>query len=432
MINLIKYLTYGNAPAIHSKLIMIDHSLSSAQEENRSLAPKSPEIIGLNEEPTPPKRPKLAIVLSVVGMVVFILLIGGWKAWQISQAIAMGKAFRMPPDAVTSLKVAEEKSSPVLEAVGSLTSPQGVMLSADLPGIVKSISFESGSHATNGQLLVQLDTRQEEAQLRTAKAKLDLAKHNLDRNTGLWQTHVIAEYAYDESKSQYDASVANLEETQATIDRKTIRAPFDGALGIRQVNAGQYLKSGDPIVQLESLDPIYANFALPQQNLATLRVGQVVFMQADGLPGKVFKGTINAINSSVDTATRNIVIQATFPNEEHRLRSGMFAGIQVQLPVIEDVIMVPATSIQYAPYGDSVFVIETMKDPTGKEYIGVREQTVALGKTKGDQIAVLKGLKPGDEIATSGIFKLRQGGAVKVNNQSVQPGNNPAPKPEDS
>ena len=411
---------------------MSDQSLSSSQERHQVITPKRPEIIGLNEEPTPPKRPKLTVLIAVASMISFIVAIGGWKAFQISQAIAMGKAFRMPPDAVTSLKISEEKNIPVLEAVGSLSSPQGVMLSADLPGIVTSICFESGSHATNGQLLVQLDTHQEEAQHRTAQAKLELARQNLDRAKDLGQKHVIAQYAYDEAKSTYDSAVAAVDEIRATIDRKTIRAPFAGDLGIRQINAGQYLKSGDPIVQLESLDPIYANFALPQQNLATLRVGEQVLMQADGLPGKTFKGSITAINSIVDTSTRNIQIQATFPNPEHILRSGMFAGIQVQLPVSEKVIMVPATSVQYAPYGDSVFVIEPMKDPQGKEYTGVREQAVTLGKTRGDQIAVLKGLKPGDEIATSGIFKLRQGGAVKVSNSGVQPGNNPAPKPEDS
>lgn len=416
---------------------MNDHSSSPAQPLAPSPAgtpgvPATPEIIALREEPTPPKRPKLVLVLGIVAMIAFIAALGGLKALQIKEAIAKGKAFRMPPDAVTSLVVAEETISPVLEAVGSLSSPQGVMLSADLPGIVTAIRFESGSHATNGQLLVQLDTRQEEAQLRMANAKLDLAKHNLERNTGLRQSHVIADFAYDESKSQYDAAVSAAEEIQATIDRKTIRAPFSGDLGIRQINAGQYLKSGDPIVQLESLDPIFANFAVPQQKLATLRVGEPVLMKADGLPGIVFKGSITAINSTVDTSTRNIQIQATFPNPQRILRSGMFAGIQVQLPESENVIMIPATSIQYAPYGDSVFVIEPMKDPQGKEYMGVREQTVTLGKTKGDQITVLKGLKPGDEIATSGVFKLRQAGAVKVSNKGIQPGNDPAPKPSDS
>jgi len=398
---------------------------------NQTITTGTPGILSMNEEPTPPKRPKLIFMLGVSAMILFIVAIGAWKAFQISQAIAMGKAFKMPPDAITSLTVAKENVAPTLDAVGSITSPQGVMLSADLPGIVTTIDFESGSHATNGQLLAQLDTRQEEAQLRTARAKLDLARQNLDRAQDLSQKHVIAQSAYDEAKSQYDAAMATVDETQATIDRKTIRAPFTGDLGIRQINAGQYLKSGDPIVQLESLDPIYANFALPQQNIGKLHVGQQVRIQADGYPDKTFTGTITAINSAVDTSTRNVQIQATVANPQHILRSGMFAGVQVLLPERDSVIMVPATSVQYAPYGDSIFVIETMKDPSGKEYVGVREQAVTLGKTRGDQIEVLAGLKNGDQIATSGIFKLRQKGAVKVEN-SVQPGNNPAPKPTDS
>ncbi len=398
---------------------------------NQTITTGTPGILSMNEEPTPPKRPKLIFMLGVSAMILFIVAIGAWKAFQISQAIAMGKAFKMPPDAITSLTVAKENVAPTLDAVGSITSPQGVMLSADLPGIVTTIDFESGSHATNGQLLAQLDTRQEEAQLRTARAKLDLARQNLDRAQDLSQKRVIAQSAFDEAKSQYDAAMATVDETQATIDRKTIRAPFTGDLGIRQINAGQYLKSGDPIVQLESLDPIYANFALPQQNIGKLHVGQQVRIQADGYPDKTFTGTITAINSAVDTSTRNVQIQATVANPQHILRSGMFAGVQVLLPERDSVIMVPATSVQYAPYGDSIFVIETMKDPSGKEYVGVREQAVTLGKTRGDQIEVLAGLKNGDQIATSGIFKLRQKGAVKVEN-SVQPGNNPAPKPTDS
>jgi membrane fusion protein (multidrug efflux system) len=406
--------------------------MSTADQDTRqAITPAAPEVIALHEEQSAPKRPRLVLILSVLGMILLIGAIAGWKALQISNAIAMGKAFRMPPDAVTSLTVSESETAPSLEAVGSVASPQGVMLGADLPGTVSEILFESGSRTTNGQVLVRLDTRQEEAQLRTAKAKLDLARQNLDRARDLGAKHVIAQSAYDEVKSQFDAAVATVDETQAMIDRKTIRAPFAGDLGIRQVNTGQYLKSGDPIVQLESLDPIYVNFALPQQNLGKLAVGQRLAVKADGIPDKAFPGTITAINSAVDTSTRNIQVQGTVANPDHLLRSGMFAGVRVILPNLEKAIMVPATAIQYAPYGDSIFVIETMRDPEGKEYLGVREQAVVLGKTQGDQVAVLKGLKPGERIATSGTFKLHQGGAVKVND-AVQPGNDPAPKPQDS
>ena len=406
---------------------MSDESLSL----NQAITPASPDVITLADDPTPPRHPKLVFWISISVMVVFVLVLGGIKTLQITQAIAKGKAFKMPPDTVTSLIVKETDQVPVLDAVGSLASPQGVMLSADLPGIVTTIDFDSGSAATNGQLMVQLDTRQEEAQLRTAKAKLELARQNLQRAQDLSEKHVIATSAFDEAKSGYDAAVASVDETQATIDRKTIRAPFSGAIGIRQINVGQYLKSGDPIVQLESLDPIYVNFALPQQYLGNLSVGQEVRIQADGLPDKVFMGTINAINSIVDTSTRNIQVQATVRNTGHLLRSGMFAAVQTLLPEKKHVVLIPATSIQYAPYGDSVFVIEQMKGPDGTDYLGVREQSVVLGKTHGDQIEVLKGLKDGDQIATAGIFKLRQGGAVNINN-SVQPGNNPEPKPEQS
>jgi membrane fusion protein (multidrug efflux system) len=398
---------------------------------NQSITQTSPEVITLAEDPTPPAHPKLVLILSIAGMFFLILVLGGTKAYQISQAIAKGRSFKMPPDAVTSLVVKESVQEPVLEAVGSLSSPQGVMLSADLPGIVKSIDFESGRAATNGQLLVQLDTRQEDAQLRTAKAKLDLARENLERAQDLSEKRVIAKSTYDEAKSAYDAASASVDETQAAIDRKTIRAPFNGAIGIRQINVGQYLKSGDPIVQLESLDPIYVNFALPQQYLGKLSEGQAIRIQADGLPEKNFSGSITAINSIVDTSTRNIQVQATIPNPDHLLRSGMFAGVQALLPTRERVVMIPATSIQFAPYGDSVFVLEKMKGLDGTEYLGAREQAVVLGKTRGDQIEVIKGLKEGEEIATSGTFKLRQGGAVKINN-TVQPSNDPAPKPEES
>jgi len=398
---------------------------------NQPITPAGPEVITLADDPTPPKRPKLVLVIAILAMLLFIVAIGFVKANQITQGIAKGKAFKMPPDAVTSLVVKEESLSPVLEAIGSLASPQGVMISADLPGIVTTIDFQSGTEVTNGQLLVQLDTRQEEAQLRTAKAKLELALQNLNRAQDLGQKHVIAQSAYDEAKSIYDAAVSSVEETQAAIDRKTIRAPFAGVIGIRQINVGQYLKSGDPIVQLESLDPIFVNFALPQQDVGKLRVGQGVKMQADGFPDKLFSGTITAIDSIVDTTTRNIEAQATIPNPDHLLRSGMFAGVQVLLPTRKSVIMIPATAIAYAPYGDSVFVLEKMKGPDGVEYLGAREQAVILGKTRGDQIEVISGLKEGEEIATSGIFKLRQGGAVKINN-TVQPSNNPAPKPQES
>jgi membrane fusion protein, multidrug efflux system len=399
--------------------------------QNPPVASGSPLPALSPETPGKPRRPVTVVILSVLAMLLLIAGIAALKARQISQAIAMGKAFKMPPDAVTTVKVSPETIQPSIPAVGSLSSPQGVMMSADLPGVVTAIPFESGSHVTNGQVLVRLDTRQEEAQLRSALAKLELARQNLERARDLGQKHVIAQSAFDDAKSQFDASTAIVDETRATIARKTILAPFEGETGIRQINVGQYLKSGDPIVQLDALDTVYVNYALPQQYLGMLHVGQPVMVKADGLPSREFAGTINAINSMVDTATRNIQVQATLPNPGHLLRSGMFAAVRTLLPDRKKSVMIPASSIQYAPYGDSVFVVATMKDKDGKDYLGVREQTVQLGETRGDQVEILKGLSEGDEVVTSGIFKLRQGGAVKIEN-AVQPGNNPAPKPIDS
>ena len=202
-------------------------------------------------------------------------------------------------------------------------------------------------------------------------------------------------------------------------------------LGLRQVNLGQYLKSGDPIVSLQSLDPIYVNFSLPQQNLAQASVGRVVTVTADDMPALRFAGTVTAVDSIVDEATRNVQVQATFENDALMLRPGMFVDVRVDLERGETVIAVPASAISYAPYGDSVYVVEQMKNPKGEPYQGVRQQFVKLGGMRGDQVAILSGVKSGEEIVTSGAFKLRNGAAVQVNNE-VQPSNDPAPKPEDN
>ena len=220
-------------------------------------------------------------------------------------------------------------------------------------------------------------------------------------------------------------------EVRATIERKTIRAPFSGILGIRQVNLGQYLKSGDPIVQLQSHDPIYVNFDVPQQELVRVRVGGTVSVTAEGPPSIELTGRITAIDSVVDESTRNVRIQATFDNPKGRLRPGMFVTARALLEAKDSVVALPASAISYAPYGDSVFIVEDVKGPDGGSYRGVRQQFVKIGGARGDQVAVLSGIAPGAEVVTSGVFKLRNGAAVAVNNDT-QPGNNPHPSPEDN
>lgn len=364
-----------------------------------------------------------AVILVMVGLLAF---------FKISQFRSYaGMKFKMPPIAVTSMTVEEQSWQPTLDAVGTVQSVNGVTVSTDLPGIVEQITFESGHPVHRGDLLVKLDTRQEDAQLKSGEARWQLAKANLDRQKELLSKRVSAQSDYDAAVAEYTQSEAAVAETKATIERKMIRAPFDGMLGIRQVNLGQYLKSGDPVVPLESLNPIYVNFSLPQQRLADLSVGREVAVQADGLPGETFHGKISSVNAVIDEATRNVMVQATLSNDDQKLRPGMFVNVSVVMPTEKRVLAVPATAINYAPYGDSVYVIEKMKAEDGHAYDGVRQQIITLGPSRGDLISVVSGLKAGDEIVTSGGFKLMPNAEVERNN-AVQPSNNPAPKPADS
>jgi membrane fusion protein (multidrug efflux system) len=248
---------------------------------------------------------------------------------------------------------------------------------------------------------------------------------------GLVKAGVISRMDYDQATSQQKASEANVNEIKAAIDRKTIRAPFSGVLGIRKVNLGQYLAGGGAIVTLQALNPIYVNFGVPQQTAAQIHVGRTLHVTTEDVAGKAFTGRVTAIDSVVDETTRNLQVQATLPNPGGVLRPGMFVQVEVVSGAPQAVIALPTSAINYAPYGDSVYVISDMKDPKGQTYRGVRQQFVKIGASRGDQVAIISGVKPGDEVVTSGVFKLRNGAAVQINNK-VQPGNNPAPKPEDS
>lgn len=372
----------------------------------------------------------LASLLIVA--VILAAVVGGLVYYQVRQFAKFANVkFKMPPIAVTSLKIDEQTWQPTLPSVGSVQAVQGVVVSTDLPGIVEKITFESGQSVRQGDPLVKLDTKQEEAQLNSNIARLQLAKSNLGRQKGLLQKRVSSQSDYDAADAEFKQAEAAVAETKATIDRKVIRAPFSGVLGIRVVNLGQYLQSGDPVVPLQSLDPIYVNFSVPQQRLQDLTPGRPVKVSADGLPGQSFTGKITSVNSVVDEATRNVTAQATLENPGQKLRPGMFVNAEVILPQQEKVLAVPAAAINYAPYGDSVFVIEKMKDEENKEYDGVRQQIVTLGASRGDQIAVVEGLKPGEEIVTAGGFKLMPKAAIERNNAN-QPANALAPKPEDS
>ena len=365
---------------------------------------------------------------------VTVVLLGGlgfMKFKQVEAAMQAGASFQPPPEAVTSIVAQRDQWPATMGVIGTMEAVHGVTVSADLPGVVERISFESGQSVSTGDVLVELDTRQERAQLASLEAQSELARVNYGRMQQLVNAGVISRMDYDQATSQQKATEANVAEIRATIARKTIRAPFSGILGIRKVNLGQYLAAGAPMVVLQSLNPIYVDFGVPQQTAAQVKVGSKLRVASEDLAGHGFTGRVTALDSVIDETTRNVQVQATLANPEGKLRPGMFVQVDVGVGAGRAAITLPASAISYAPYGDSVFVITDLKDPKGKTYRGVRQQFVKLEGSRGDQVAVISGVNPGDEVVTSGVFKLRNGAAVQVNNK-VQPGNNPAPKPEDS
>lgn len=370
------------------------------------------------------------MILMLVVVIAMIAGLGLFKFKQIQAAIQEGASFQPPPEAVTTVVVREDTWPSSLSVIGTAAAVQGVSVSADLPGIVTRIAFESGGSVRQGDVLVELDTKQEQAQLAAMQADYDLAKLNYTRLDGLISEGAVSKSEYDRAAAQQKQTEAKVAEIHATIERKTIRAPFTGTLGIRQVNLGQYLSPGVPVVVLQSLDPIYVNFGVPQQHASQMRVGANVRITV-GENGAVLQGRITAKDAKVDEATRNLQIQATVPNPKGVLRAGMFVQTEIGVGASRRVVPLPASAVSYAPYGNSVFVVGEMKDPKGQTYKGVRQQFVKVEGARGDQVAVVTGLKSGEEVVTSGTFKLRNGAAVLVNNKA-RPGNNPAPKPEDS
>ncbi len=372
---------------------------------------------------------RMFVMLTVT--LLFVAGLGFVKFKQIQTAIAQGAAFQPPPEAVTTVIAEQERWPSTLSAIGTMEAVRGVTVSADLAGIVDDILFESGQPVREGQMLVVLDTRQEQAQMAAAEAQRVLARLNFNRMQELLDQKVVSKAEYDSATAESRQAEARVGEIRAAIERKTIRAPFAGILGIRQVNKGQYLTGGGPVVSLQSLNPIYVNFGVPQQAIAQVHAGRDVRVTTENLANAAFAGRVTAIDSIVDQTTRNVQVQATLPNPDGKLRPGMFVQAQIALGADQRVVALPASAISYAPYGDSVFVVADMKDDKGHGYRGVRQQFVKLGPARGDQIAVVSGINPGDEVVTSGVFKLRNGAAVQINN-TVKPGNNPAARPENS
>ncbi len=368
-------------------------------------------------------------VFTLGGFILVVALLAGVKAAQIKEMSSAG--FTPPLSSVTTAEATQQDWKPRIRSIGTLAPVQGVTVSADADGTIVKIAVENGAMVKAGDLLVEIDTSVEQAQLKSAQARSALARVELDRSAALREKNTISQAELDSALAQFNQAAADVAALEATIERKKVRAPFSGRVGIRSVNVGQYVGRGSALMPLQQLDPIYVNFSVPQRELPNMAIGQDIELNVDAFPGQTFPGKLSAINAVVDSATRNVALQATLENARELLKPGMFAHVEVTLPRSERVVVVPATAIAYASYGNSVFIVETMKNPDGSEFLGVRQQPVKLGATRGDLIVVTEGLKGGEQVASSGLFKLRNGMAVQVNN-TVVPGSNPTPTPKNS
>jgi membrane fusion protein (multidrug efflux system) len=379
---------------------------------------------------TKPKRRRGAMWKAIAGLVLLVVVLFGIKLLQIGKM--MSTPMVMPKTTVSSAVVKEEDWAPVLSSVGSVSAVQGAVVSTELSGVVAQINFQNGGEAKKGDVLMRLDASAEEGQLKAAEADLQLARANVERTRDLAARKVVSKQELDSAESAFKQKEGSVEQMRSMITKKEVRAPFDGQLGIRQVNVGQSIDARAPVVQLTALDPVYVDFALPQQHLPQLATGFETHVHTDAVPGREFKGKLTAINSMVDTVTRNVGVQATLENPDHALKPGMFVKVDVLLPQKGKTLVVPGSAVSYAPYGDSVFLIENKKDPkTGKETQTLRQAFVRIGESRGDFVAIKEGLKPGDVVVSTGVFKLRNGMPVTINND-LAPKPQLNPKPIDS
>jgi membrane fusion protein (multidrug efflux system) len=389
---------------------------------------------GISNVPTQstakPRRRWRSVALAICLLIAIGAFVFGIKILQIGKM--MSTPMVMPPTTVSTAVVKEEDWAPTLSAIGSVSAVQGAVVSTELGGVVAEIDFQNGEAAKKGDVLMKLDVSQEEALLRSAEAEAELARSDLERSRDLAAKKVISKAEIDAAESKFNRLNAVVDQMRSSIAKKTIVAPFDGQLGIRQVNVGQMINSGQQVVQLTALDKVYVDFALPQQTLPDLATGYEARVHADALSDHEFKGKVTAINSMVDAVTRNVGVQATLENPDHALRPGMFVKVDVILPQKSKTLVIPGSAVSYAPYGNSVFVIDKKKDPkTGKESESLRQAFVRIGEARGDFVAVTEGLKAGDAVVSTGVFKLRNGMPVVINND-LAPKPQLNPKPQDS
>jgi len=375
---------------------------------------------------------KFKVAAAIFLVVIIVGGLAGVKTLQIQKLVASAKAVAQPPESVSAVIARTEKWQGTLKAIGSVAAVQGVTITPEISGSVREIAFASGAGVAKGDLLVRLDTSIEEAQLRSIESQAELARINLAREKALRAQDMVPQAGLDAAEAALKQNLANADAVRATIEKKAIRAPFAGQLGIRQINLGQYLDPGKPIVSLQSLTPVHADFSLPQQDLARLAAGMRVRLASDAYPDRQFEGTLTAINPEIDADTRMVGLQATLENPDRLLRPGMFARVELLLPEEQTVLVIPVTSVLSAPYGDSVYVIEPKPGPnSNKPGLAVRQQFVRTGSARGDFVAVQSGLKSGERIVNAGLFKLRNGMAVVENNE-LTPKTSATPQPADN
>jgi membrane fusion protein (multidrug efflux system) len=362
---------------------------------------------------------RMAIMLVLVGAA-FAAIFGfqAFKARMIQKAIS---GLRNPPQTVSTITAATQSWQQRLEAVGSARADKGAGLSAQVSGIVKAIHFQSGAKVKKGTLLVELEAADDIAHLEALKAMEALAQLNYDRDSQLLKTDAVSKQTAETDLATLKSNQAQVAQQQALVGYKSITAPFSGRLGIRQVDLGQYIAPGTPIVTLQQLDPIFVDFYLPQQSLAEIKVGQAVTAEVDTWPDLKFAGKILAIDPLVNTASRNVQVRATFGNPDEKLLPGMFVTVDVDVGAPQHYVTLPKTAIYYNSYGDIAYVVKEEGETSGEKQYVAQQVFVKTGDTRGDQVAVLSGIEPGDVVVSAGQNKLHNGSPVKIDNKISVP-----------
>jgi membrane fusion protein (multidrug efflux system) len=372
---------------------------------------------------------RMAIMLIAVGLVLGGIF--GFQAFKAKMIAKVMAAQGAPTQTVSTANAEYQEWQPRLEAVGSLRAVNGADLGLEVAGIVDEIHFNSGDDVEAGAPLLQLRADDDIAKLRSLEAAAELAQINYDRDKKQLKIQAVSQAIVDTDAANLKNAKAQVAEQQAIVDKKTIKAPFSGRLGIRAVDLGQYLSAGTTIVTLQALDPIYVDFTLPQQALDELKVGQPVSANIDTYPGQTFTGVISAINPKVDTSTRNLQLRATLSNPDRKLLPGMFATVDIDTGAIQRYVTLPQTAITFSTYGDSVYIVEDKgKGANGQPQLIARQTFVTTGPTRGDQVAILNGIKPGDTVVSAGQIKLRNGAPIQVDN-AVTPTADASPTPAD-